>query len=208
MQQAISCRAIMIVVALCGLLWSAQASATLVWDQVGPANAAEGLSSLEFDPADPQILWVGGSGRVWVSDDGGTTFHLVLQITTYRRSKSSLEDAKKESEDPTTGDSTDDEADEISLIDGGRGATRSSVVKRASRKQARLLVASRIRGGISRIRLIGDRLYVCSTRGLWSISRKARRLGSERVELNGRKAVVTDIARSGKSLLVATASGL
>src|SRR5262245_6637403 len=52
-----------------------------VWEPAGPIATSAGMTAVATDPDDPKVVWLGSATTVWVSDDEGQTFHLVLQLS-------------------------------------------------------------------------------------------------------------------------------
>ncbi|MFT7579766.1 MAG: hypothetical protein ACI9MR_001432 [Myxococcota bacterium] len=62
-------------------LFAGSASAALQWEPIGPVPTSVGFTAVASDPQDPRVVWIAGASSVWVSDDGGDTFSLVLQLS-------------------------------------------------------------------------------------------------------------------------------
>lgn len=181
-----------------------------VWDRVGPVASKAGLTAVVTDPDDSQVVWVAGAGSVWVSDDSGDTWELVMQSSSLGPTSEQVEE--DEDEDDEDADELDDddvyEDDEESYEErddvGDDDAEDEGVEVDVEAEVARVE-----RLGISRLRVIGEHLFVCAGRGLWRVDRSARSLGTAREVRLRRRAAVLDVAsKRGGGLWVATATGL
>ena len=245
-------------------IWLGGASAAraeLVWEPVGPVPRSAGMTAVASDPGDARIVWIASSSSVWVSDDAGDSFTLVLQLSrstgieretgqgeqveadpvtatdpgapdptddnggdpvnpetgeTYDPNDPAAVDAAVEASsdiDPTTGlpidisggDTTtgDDNAGDDGGSAGGAGDGAADDAISASGD-------SSARFGVSRLRVLGDKVYVCTGRGLWTIGRAARRVGSgHEVRFGGRRVAVNDALLDAQGrVLVGTERGL
>ena len=52
-----------------------------VCEPAGPIATSAGMTAVATDPDDPKVVWLGSATTLWVSDDEGQTFHLVLQLS-------------------------------------------------------------------------------------------------------------------------------
>ncbi len=215
----------------------APARAALVWEQSGPA-AAEALTAVTTDPGDPRVVWVAGGRNVWVSDDAGDSWNLVLLIAQGTRERVeevddglALDDGDRrddgddeDEEGFEDGDSFDDEA----LLEAGRDTLEGqvgeggedgeeglgsdaaeSLEEAMARADAPGVLEARLGSEIVRLRVIGDSVYVAAGRGLWVIDRAARTLGSGQEVRFGRQVAVLDVApRVEGGLWLATTRGL
>lgn len=199
----------------------------LVWEPIGPTTTSAGMTAVLTDPEDARVVWVGSLTSVWVSEDSGATWNLVLQlsrasgivrengeepveanpdepdVTPDGEDVDDIEDLQFEDEivvDPRTGrvsrDSPDDpddgedgnSDDDTDQDDDGRAVARFGVI---------------------RMRIMADRVWVCTSRGLWSIARSARRTGTGTELRFGRRLGVNDVARGAdKKFYMATERGL
>jgi hypothetical protein len=222
------------------------ARAELVWEPVGPVPSTAGMTAVVSDPGDPQILWIASSSSVWVSDDAGDSFALVLQLsraTAIERESGEGEQIEADPVgpddpsaldavnpdggdqiDPDTGelydpDDTDavDANDDIDPLTGlpiavgsQDSADDADDADDAADDAGGDSGDSNDRFGVSRLRVIGDKLFVCTGRGLWTVERAARRPGTGReVRFGGRRVAVNDALRDAKGrLLLATERGL
>ena len=243
-------RAVLAIAAL-GICWlgaTGAARAELVWEPVGPVPGTAGMGAVVSDPDDPRILWIASSSSVWVSDDAGDSFALVLQLsraTAIERETGegelvevdpvgpddpSAPDAVNPDDgdqiDPDTGelydpDDTDaiDANDDIDPLTGlpitvGTDDAADAADDAADAADAADTGAasgdSNDRFGVSRLRVIGDKVFVCTGRGLWTVDRAARHPGTGReVRFGGRRVAVNDALRDAKGrLLLGTERGL
>ncbi|TNF38347.1 MAG: hypothetical protein EP329_00655 [Deltaproteobacteria bacterium] len=222
------------------------AHAELVWEPIGPVPGTAGMTAVVSDPVDPQILWIASNSSVWVSDDAGDTFSLVLQLsraTAIERNTGEGEqievdpvrpDDPGEAEvvtgedgdqiDPDTGelynsDDTDaiDANDDIDPLTGLPISPGTETVSgdEADDASDALDAAgasgdSNDRFGVTRLRVIEDKIYVCTGRGLWTVDRAARRPGTGReVRFGGRRVAVNDVLRDARGrTILATERGL
>jgi len=260
---------------LCGLgalLLATPASGQLAWEPIGPVAGSTGMTAVASDPADPRVLWVAGATSIWVSDDSGETFSLVLQlarVTGTVRELGAGEVEVSEDErvlpgdadpdapellgpdgepldpsieiDPTTGlpspedledldrydtfDDLDDfdldgfdteEAIDLDALDltedlDAADAAADAVDAADAADMVGLTDASdaRVRFGITRIRVLGDKVYVCTGRGLWVLDRRARSTGTGYELRTGRRLAVNDVALDERGqLYIASDRGL
>ncbi len=197
-----------------GLAWLHDAKAEWVWQQAGPPGAGEGLSALAIDKDNPDLIYFAGNSTVWVSDDGGETFNIVVQLARSLTRRSS--DGDSDSDDEwNPDDESDDETPE--RLDQNQDMSRTSTTTtlgddepNISRREKRMAAkALSKRQSITRLRIIRDRVYVCGARGLVSFPRHARSYTIPRTEWMGRKSPVLDVApREDGGLWVATSNGL
>jgi hypothetical protein len=200
------------------------ARAARVWDRATPTDLVGGLESIVSHPTDPKVWWVSDGSRVWVTDDGGDSFGLVLRATGARRARESARDEAREDQsrggsqdrgsDPPalegyesiTDDLTEEhlEAEALGLNDGELQPRRRS--HRTRGKSALPELVERVG---TRLRFVGDRIYLCGVVGLWSADSAARTLGTDREHRFGRSIPVFDVTqdRHGKRW-VATSEGL
>lgn len=206
------------------------------WEPIGPVAGAGGMTAIATDPSNAKVLWIAAPTSVWVSEDGGATVRLVLQLSRAAglgRATGSGEELERDAPDP------DEEPDPGDVEDGDdtRGDGRTSRdARRAADEDAEDradeafdATPARYSGdasdgdgdgdgsdgdaevafGITRLRLIGDDLWVCTSRGLWSVARTARQMGSGREARLKRRVAVNDVARVGDgALFVAADDGL
>ncbi len=224
-----------LVLGLWGPLSAAPAArAALVWDRVGPAVRGEGLTAVTTDPDDSSVAWVAGGGSVWVTDDAGATWSLVLTLPgrVGRRAggdtgdeaqagdgsgqpgstggDGQLNDEVEIVEDDSGNEYTDDGTDVDDLdqpgaagVAAGGGAGTRAVPPTPQELEA--AIGSRI----TRLRVLHDRVYACTGRGLWWVPRAARGAGAGREIRFGRREVVLDVAWSNPhQLWIATTRGL
>ena len=198
--------------------------ATLVWDEAGPADAQGALLAVAIDPDDSRVVWVTDGVRAWVTDDGGDSWLHVLRATTRtarqtrEQSRSGPGRSQAPEEDLLEGRSArslerfphdvDPEDAQRRLAELQAKAEAGDEGARPGRGAGRGERAQVARAG-TRLRVLGDRVYLCGPSGLWSFPRAARGLGTEEEIRVGRRAAVTDIAlTSNKRRYVATARGL
>jgi hypothetical protein len=204
------------------------------WEPIGPVAGSGGMTAIATDPSSPRVLWIAGPTSVWVSEDGGATVRLVLQLSRAAglgRATGSGEELERDAPDP------DEEPDPADSEDGddafGEGRTARDA-RRAADEDAEDRADEAFDGtparessdapdgdgdgdggdaevafGITRLRLIGDELWVCTSRGLWSVARAARQMGTGREARLKRRVAVNDVARVGDgALFVAADDGL
>ena len=221
----LSCLLVGLLCAAAAALVPRDAQAARVWDRATPADLVGGLEAVASHPSDPKIWWVSDGSKVWVTDDGGDSYGLVLRAAGARRARGQVRDSQAEPEegarrraelDPTetsTEDGasiTDDpspasvEADALGLGAADRSPRRRRGVSRGASSVTELVD----RVG-SRLRLVDDRIYLCGAAGLWSAHAAARSLGTDREHRFGRSIPVFDVTqdRHGKRW-VATSEGL
>lgn len=190
-----------------------------VWEPAGPVSTSQGMTAVATDPELPGVVWIGSASSVWVSEDDGQTFDLVLQLSRtagVREDNTDPEDVEDapDGDDPEDFDDLPDgvtDLDEIDLdelaVDNGdntEGPAADDTTSNTGDDDA--LVA---RFGVVRLRVINDLVYVCTNSGLYTIDRKARRIGTEREVRFGRKTPVNDVAVTpDKRVWIATDSGL
>jgi len=221
------------------------ARAELVWEPVGPVPTSAGMTAIATDPADPAILWIASASSVWVSDDGGDSFSLVLQLSranAIARETGSGEQAEADADsatdpgaettddgdpiNPDTGEPYDpDDPDAVDASDDidpmtGLPIPEVSGTTTATEDDAPVddnedtddIDASgdaNARFGVTRLRVIGDKVYVCTGRGLWTVDRAARRPGTGQDVRFGRRVAVNDVLRDARDrLLLATDRGV
>ena len=192
-----------------------------VWEPAGPVSTSAGMTAVATDPDHPKVLWLGSATTVWVSDDEGQTFHLVLQLS--RASGLLRETGSQPAEDPTELEDDPEEQqrleeeiedegldeDDLFLLDTGdtRPVREGGDTEDGSTDEDDL--QPELRFGVVRLRVFGDTLYVCTSRGLYTVSRAARRVGTGRELRFGRKVAVNDVAVTGDGVLwIATDGGL
>jgi len=228
------------------VLGAGAAHAELTWDPVGPVPSTAGMSAVVSDPVDPQILWIASSSSVWVSDDAGDTFSLVLQLsraTAIERNTGEGEQVEVDPVlpgdpgepdivapddgdqfDPDTGEiydpedtdtiDTNDDIDPLTGLPVTPGTDPLDVDDANDALDALDAAGasgdSNDRFGVSRLRVLGDKVYVCTGRGLWAVDRTARRPGTGReVRFGGRRVAVNDVLTDPKGrTLLATERGL
>jgi hypothetical protein len=184
-----------------------------VWQQAGPPGAGDGLSAIAVDQDDPNVVYFAGASTVWVSDDGGETFNIVVQLGRALTRRTASSDS--ENQDTDWDDSEADENDPAPL-DQGFDMSRNNddaleeedgpQDRRAKKEAIKALVK---RNSITRLRILGDRVYVCGARGLVSFPRQTRTFTVPKTEWMGRKEMVLDVApRQGGGLWIATRKGL
>lgn len=220
------------VAAITLLLMSASARAAgprrdLVWEPVGPITSAVGFTAIATDPEDSRVIWVGGASSVWVSEDAGASWHLVLQLSRAAGLGRETGDGETIELDPDPPDQTPDgeDTDDVEdltfedeiLVDprtgrtlrtsrddpeeGDEGDDTGEVGDDAGDRGPRF--------GVTRLRVLADRVWVCTSRGLWSIARSARRAGTGTELRFGRRMAVNDVGRGhDKRFFMATERGL
>lgn len=217
-------------------LWlgaSPGARAALVWDRVGPAVHGEGLTAVVADPDNPSVAWVAGGGSMWVTDDAGATWSLVLTLPgrvgrqpdadeaagdagqggdtrgtpgTSGELDDNVEIVEDDSgneytEDGTNVDDLDQPGTSGPLV-GGAGGARAVA---PTPQELEAAIGSRV----TRLRVLRDRVYAATGRGLWWVPRAARGAGAGREIRFGRREVVLDVAWSNPhQLWIATTRGL
>ncbi len=188
---------------------AAPARADMTWDESGPPDQRGGLHAVAVDPDDDQVVWVIDQSRVWVTDDGGSTWQVVLLISGAR----DTDEGDDEGDDEAVleeGDDTDYYADPPPQDEGSEADPRPLEDFGNADARGSLLEPDEVAAQVSvRLRVIGPHLYVCTPSGLWRVPRGVRTLGSG-VELrlpHGRP--VLDVAAyAAGSLLVGTSEGL
>ena len=218
------------------------ASAELVWEPVGPVPPSAGMTAVASDPVDPAIFWIASPSSVWVSDDGGESFSLVLQLSranAIARETGAGEAAEADPDSPDDpGAETDDEGDPINPETGepydpddpdavdssvdidpmtglpvpevSGGATDGDDAQDAGGDEDTDASGDgNARFGVTRMRVLGDKVYVCTGRGLWTIERAARRPGTGQDLRFGRRVAVNDVMLDAHDrLLIATDRGV
>lgn len=241
------------------LVWLAadarEARADLVWEPVGPVPMGDGMTAVESDPDDPNVFWIASASSVWVSDDGGESFRLVLQLSrataigretgagvTIESDPDPLDtptegtdiDPDHEVVDPETGevvdsddytdvddpDGYDEELYEPAEVDPDTGLPVDEEPEAVETTGddgdagGALLTADGGGGedprfGISRLRVVGDVVVVCTGRGAWTLPREARRIGSGQELRFGRRVAVNDAAPDAQGrIMLGTDRGL
>ncbi len=198
-----------IVLALAAVVVPARAErVNEVWEPVGPVSTSAGMSAVATDPDNPKLVWLGSATTVWVSEDEGASFNLVLQLS--RASGLIRDTGSAPVEDPTELEDDPDEqqrleeeieddgidVDDLLVLDTGdsrpvrdSGETEDGTGDEDGEDDQ---VAARF--GVVRMRVFGDQLYVCTSRGLYTVGRAARRMGTGREVRFGRKVAVNDVA--------------
>lgn len=195
-----------------------EARAQLAWEPAGPIATSAGMTAVATDPDDPKVVWLGSASSVWVSDDDGQTFHLVMQLSRssglIRETGSQPVEADGDEPDPNAppaeeGSEDEDEAP-IQIDTEGEVGARSEGDEGFNEDGEFVEDAGVVeRFGVVRLRVLGDRVFVCTSRGLFTVARAARRVGTEREVRFGRRIAVNDVALSPDGLMwVATDSGL
>jgi hypothetical protein len=201
------------VILLVGASWPSVAFSAWVWQQAGPVGSTDGLTAIAIDPDDPQLVYFAAGSTIWISDDGGDTFRIVANHGRSLRRRAVTESDETEADDDEFSEEAyDDPAplDQRFDLSGfpGSNVEDQPAEKSRRRKDKVAAVAARL-PSISRLRLLGDRVYVCGARGVSSFERSARSLTLTRAEWMGKKEPVFDvIGRAGGGLWVATAEGL
>jgi ligand-binding sensor domain-containing protein len=197
--------------------------AQLAWEPAGPVSTSAGMTAVATDPDDPKVIWLGSASSVWVSEDDGQTFHLALQLSRasglVRETGSQPIDPSDEEEvqqqlEEELGELTQDELEDLPQLQidtegdaGGRSGEDEGFNEDGEFVEDRTGVVERF--GVVRIRVIGDKVYVCTSRGLFTLARTARRVGTGRELRFGRRIAVNDVAVSPDGQLwVATDAGL
>jgi len=193
---------ISLVVALAAVAVPARAARiTEVWEPAGPVSTSVGMSAVATDPDNPKVVWLGSATTVWVSEDEGANFTLVLQLS--RVSGLTRDTGSQPVEDPTALEDDPDEQqrleeeieddglDEENLLvldpgDTGDADSDNGTPDEDDQGGARF--------GVVRMRVFGDQLYVCTSRGLYTVARAARSMGTGREVRFGRKVAVNDVA--------------
>jgi hypothetical protein len=209
------------------LSMSGDAQAVRAWDRATPTDLVGGLEAVAAHPTDPKIWWVSDGARVWVTDDGGDSFGLVLRATGANRfereaaERQDAEERRRVAPDTSSASSEDAFTDPFSsppadpsaaaLIGDGPEEAASSRPSRRSRIRStgKARISEIVQRVGSRLRLVGDRIFLCGAAGLWSAQASARTLGTDREHRFGRSIPVFDVAqdRHGKRW-VATSEGL
>lgn len=195
--------------------------ADVVWEPAGPVSTSAGMSAVATDPDDPKIVWIGSATSVWVSDDEGQTFHLVLQLSrasglVRETGSQPTEDATELEDDPDEQQRLEDELedegldeDDLFLFDTGdeRPVREGADTEDGSTDEDDIQPETRF--GVVRLRVYGDTLYVCTSRGLYTVARAARRVGTGGELRFGRKVAVNDVAVTANGMVwVGTDGGL
>lgn len=192
--------------------------AQLAWEPAGPIATSTGMTAVATDPDDPKVVWLGSASSVWVSDDDGQTFHLVLQLSRssglVRETGSAPVESEDEADDPLPTDEPEEGEEEESGLQidtegdaASRGGGDESFNDDGEFVEDTTGVLERF--GVVRLRVIGDRVFVCTSRGLFTVQRAARRIGTGRELRFGRRIAVNDVAMTPDGQLwVATDAGL
>ncbi len=191
-----------------------------------------GMTAVASDPMDPRVLWMASGSSVWVSDDAGDTFSLVLQmsraaaITREVGGGEAVEavpdepDPTDEPSDPEDPDQIDDSSDidpdtgEVIVDDAEAATPGASDAEEAAADavdDASIAVSGDAAGifGVTRLRVLAGKVYVCTGRGLWVIDRAARRMGTGQEIRFGRRLAVNDVGRDADGVFyVGTDQGL
>jgi len=187
------------------LAGAARAADPQVWEPAGPIATSVGMTAVATDPDNPKVVWLGSATTVWVSEDEGKTFHLVLQLAraaglvrdTGSQPTETPDEQDGDTDSPEAQDQLEDQLEDQGLTEddtfvldtsdsddrddeGGGGEDDDDDTER--------------RFGVSRLRVQGDVVYVCTSRGLYTIGRAARRVGTGREVRFGRKVAVNDVA--------------
>lgn len=184
-----------------------------MWQQAGPPGAGDGLSAIAVDQDDPNVVYFAGASTVWVSDDGGETFNIVVQLGRALTRRTTSDDSEDQDTDWEEAENDDDDPAPLDqTFDMSRNSATSldeadGPQDRRAKKEASKVLAKQ--NSISRLRILGDRVYVCGARGLVSFPRQTRTYTVPRAEWMGRKEAVLDVApRQGGGLWIATREGL
>ncbi|MFO0744707.1 MAG: hypothetical protein U1F43_03400 [Myxococcota bacterium] len=200
----------------------------LIWEPIGPVATSSGMTAVATDPEDARVVWVGSRTSVWVSEDAGTTWNLVLQLSRSSGIARETGDGEPIEANPDAPDQTPDgedvdDVEDLQFEDEIAVDPRTGNAIRTSRddpeesdedsngdntdeNDAGDEVA---RFGVTRFRVLQDRVWVCTSRGLWSIARSARHTGTGAELRFGRRMAVNDVARGpDKRLYMATERGL
>jgi hypothetical protein len=212
------------------------------WEPFGPVGNTDGFTAIAVDPANPKRFWIAGSSSVWVTDDAGETFSLVLHMSRSAgssRASNPLEDDEDvnrdfdglepgdfdaESGEAEYGAVDDFEPDEAALDGEGVDDEGVSVETEDTEgdldtvngdasgedlSEDRQAAFSRANFGVSRLRVAGDDVWICTSRGLWRVSRTAQTLGEASELRLGRRVGVNDVLVTGPDrLLIASDAGL
>ncbi len=226
-------------------LIAAPAHASLSWEPMGPVPTSAGMTAVVSDPEDSRILWIASNASVWVSDDSGESFNLVLQLSRSAASTrlvgagvsvdidGTVDTGEPLAPDPTEDDDgnevdpdaldeegvIDDESTSIDpltgepILDGIADDTNAIDTGAADLEEtanaSETTTSEFGRFGVTRLRVIGDVVYVCTGRGVWYVPRTVRRMGHAREVRLGRRIAVNDVARGPLNrLYLATANGL
>lgn len=189
--------------------------ARLGWEPVTVVGARAGLTAVAVDPDDPRIVWVAGSGGVWVSDDAGDSWQLVLQLLQRSRNRGGADDDDEDRDDDDvdeaedTDNATDEEEDVDPSVDTD-SAPEDDAKADVEEADVPEVVERQVGTGIVRLRVLGSSVFVCTGRGLWQVDRAARTLGSGQEVRLGRTSAVLDVAAGPvpDSIWVATSRGL
>lgn len=115
---------------------------------------------------------------------------------------SDLIDASRLDEDGIAFETFDDAGSDEALVEDGDGPLGET-------SEDRLAAFSRTRFGVSRLRVIGDDVWICSSRGLWRVPRAASTLGAATEIRIGRRVAVNDVLKVKDDVLfVGTDAGL
>jgi hypothetical protein len=187
-----------------------EARAALVWDPAGPTvRLSVGMTAVLVDPTDPRIVWVGGDSSVWVSDDEGETWSLVLEMSGRNRADDPEEDDADDDDDEGGGGLEDPTEEDGTSLDPTAAPGEADPDEELPEAQTAEEVEFEVGARLERLRVIDEHVYACGGRGLWAIHRSARALGTGREIRFGRRQVVLDVAQTQPgSLWIATARGL
>jgi hypothetical protein len=203
------------------------ALAARAWDRATPTDLVGGLEAVAAHPTDPKIWWVSDGARVWATDDGGDSFGLVLRATGAKRFEREAAERRDDQERRRVAPDTSSSSSEDAFVDSFTATVDTTLAALAGddessqeesprpSRRSRIRATGRARIGEivqrvgSRLRLIGDRIFLCGAVGLWSAEASARTLGTDREHRFGRSIPVFDVAedRHGKRW-VATSEGL
>jgi hypothetical protein len=192
----------------------AQLGSQVIWEPGGPVATSSGMTAVVADPELPKVAWIASATSVWVTEDEGQSFALVLQLSRsagLSRATGGDDDKEADSEEESPEDEpTDEELDEAPMLDVDSGSEANQDGESEDGDggddddgavEARM--------GVVRMRVLGDRVYVCTSRGLFAVARDARRVGTGREIRFGRRVAVNDIAQTPDGRLwVATDLGL
>lgn len=211
--------AVAFVVVAFGTIAAPSARAQLAWEPAGPIATSTGMTAVATDPDDPKVVWLGSASSVWVSDDDGQTFHLVLQLSRSSGLVRETGSAPVESEDEADDnplpeeelEEGEDEESDLQIDTEGDSASRNGDDEGFNEEGEFVEDTTGVleRFGVVRLRVIGDRVFVCTSRGLFTVQRAARRIGTGRELRFGRRIAVNDVATTPDGQLwVATDAGL
>jgi hypothetical protein len=191
----------------------AQLSGQVIWETGGPVATSSGMTAVVADPDLPKVAWIASATSVWVTDDEGQSFSLVLQLSRssglVRSGEDEDEEKDSDEEAPAEDGPTEEELEDDPTLDVDSESGSNAANDDESAGGGTDEGGVEARYGVVRMRVIGDRVYICTSRGLYAVARDARRIGTGREIRFGRRVAVNDIAQTPDGRLwVATDLGV